>query len=69
MKKPIFLFILLSFLPVAVAQNRLYVRVEYNPSMQILGYGGSGFYYDHILLLPDGTAFRFDDVSIVRINL
>jgi hypothetical protein len=47
----------------AVAQNKLYVRVEYNPSMQLLGYGGSGFYYDHILLLPDGTAFRFDDVS------
>jgi hypothetical protein len=63
MKKPIFLFILLSFLTIAVAQNRLYVRVEYNPSMQILGFGGSGFYYDHVLLLPDGTAFRFDDVS------
>jgi hypothetical protein len=68
MKKPIFLFILLSFLTLAAltlaaAQNRLYVRVEYNPSMQILGYGGSGFYYDHVLLLPDGTAFRFDDVS------
>ncbi len=46
-----------------VAQNRLYVRVEYNPSMQLLGFGGSGFFYDHILLLSDGTAFRFDDIS------
>jgi hypothetical protein len=54
------LFFLLGF---ASAQNRLYVRVEYNPSMQLLGFGGSGFYYDHILLLPDGTAYRFDDVS------
>jgi hypothetical protein len=30
----------------ANAQNRLYVRVEYNPSMQLLGFGGSGFFYD-----------------------
>ena len=54
------LFFLFGF---AAAQNKLYVRVEYNPSMQLLGFGGSGFFYDHILLLPDGTAFRFDDVS------
>jgi hypothetical protein len=58
-----FIFFLLSLFSFATAQNRLYVRVEYNPSMQLLGFGGSGFYYDHILLLPDGTAFRFDDVS------
>jgi hypothetical protein len=67
-KKPIFLFILLFFLTLAAltlaaAQNSLYVRVAYNPSMQLLGFGGSGFFYDHILLLPDGTAYRFDDVS------
>jgi hypothetical protein len=58
-----FIFFLLSLFNLITAQNRLYVRVEYNPSMQILGFGGSGFYYDHFLLLPDGTAFRFDDVS------
>jgi hypothetical protein len=57
------IFVLLSLVSVATAQNRLYVYVEYDPSMQLLGFGGSGFYYDHILLLPDGTAFRFDDVS------
>ncbi len=58
-------FIFISFLLIGftTAQNKLYVRVEYNPSMQLLGFGGSGFFYDHILLLPDGTAFRFDDVS------
>lgn len=56
-------FVLLSLLGLATAQNRLYVYVDYDPSIQLLGYGGSGFYYDHILLLPDGTAFRFDDVS------
>jgi hypothetical protein len=58
-------FILIAFFlsSLSVAQNRLYVRVEYNPSMQLLGFGGSGFFYDHVLLLPDGTAFRFDDVS------
>jgi hypothetical protein len=61
MKYTLLLFLL--FLNIVTAQNRLYVRVEYNPSMQLLGFGGSGFFYDHILLLPDGTAFRFDDVS------
>jgi hypothetical protein len=59
-----FLFVLLGIVGLASAQNRLYVRVEYNPSMQLLGFGGSGFFYDHILLLPDGTAFRFDDISV-----
>ncbi len=61
--KKIPLFLLLLFFSLSFAQNRLYVRVEYNPSMQLLGFGGSGFFYDHTLLLPDGTAFRFDDVS------
>jgi hypothetical protein len=63
MKKIIFLFIFLSSLNFVTAQNRLYVWVKYNPSMQLLGFGGSGFYYDHILLLPDGTTFHFDDIS------
>jgi hypothetical protein len=58
-----FILVLLIFCSLSAAQNRLYVRVEYNPSMQLLGFGGSGFFYDHILLLPDGTAVRFDDVS------
>jgi hypothetical protein len=61
--KKIALLSLVLFSPFGFAQNRLYVRVEYNPSMQLLGFGGSGFFYDHIFLLPDGTAFRFDDVS------
>jgi hypothetical protein len=57
------MLVLLSLFSLSTAQNRLYVRVEYNPSMQLLGFGGSGFFYDHVLLLPDGTAFRFDDIS------
>jgi hypothetical protein len=65
MKKLVFVLLsLVSFALVhlATAQNRLYVRVEQN-SMALLGYGGSTFLYDHIFLLPDGTAVRFDDTN------
>jgi hypothetical protein len=65
MKNPIFVLLSLvsfSLVNFATAQNRLYVRVEQN-SMALLGYGGSTFLYDHILLLPDGTAVRFDDTN------
>lgn len=58
----LFIFVLLLLMSFAQAQNKLYVRVAQN-SMSLLGYGGNAFLYDHIFLLPDGTAVRFDNTS------
>lgn len=49
------------FVGSAIAQNRLYVRVEFDAVGLISG--GPLYSYDHILLLPEGTAFRFENIS------
>ncbi len=62
------IFVLLSVISFATAQNRLYVRVVQS-EMALLGYGGSTYLYDHILLLPDGTAVRFDGDVVLPTNI